>query len=77
MVRGLGAVLHLAQPLVDIPGGLANGLGEQLVVYKVGAGAGGEEAAVFYELHGPQVDLPVAGHRFFHGGPGLGKGRGI
>ena len=77
VIRRLRAVFHLPQPLVDIPGGLTDGLGEQLVVHKMGTGAGGEEAAVPDELHCPEVDLPIARHRLFHGGAGLGEGRRI
>ena len=70
MVGRLSAVFHLPQALVDVPRRLTDGLGEQLIVHEVGAGAGGQKAAVPDQLHGPQVDLPVSLDRLFHRGCG-------
>ena len=48
MISGLGPVFHLAQTLVDVPCGLPDGLCKELRGHKVGAGAGGQIAAVLY-----------------------------
>ena len=60
MIRRLRAVFHLAETLMDIAGRLADGLGEQLVIHEMGAGAGGQIASIPDKLHRPQVDLPIA-----------------
>ena len=62
-----GPVLHLSEPFVDISCGLADGFGEQLRSHKVGAGAGGQIAAVLYQLHAPEIDLPVSLYGLFDG----------
>ena len=43
-------------------------------VHEVGAGAGGQIAAVLYQLHAAQIDLSVALDGVFHGAAGLGEG---
>ena len=48
MIGCLGAVFYLAQSLVDIGSCFTDGLGKQLRIHEVGAGAGGKVAAVFY-----------------------------
>ena len=40
----------------------------------MGAGTGGKKTAVFYQLHAPDIDFPVALHCIFNGITGLGKG---
>ena len=77
MVRRLSAVLHLAEALVAAGGRLADGLGEELGVHEVGAGAGGQVASVLHQLQAPHIDLPVALDGVLHGGPGFGEGGGI
>ena len=77
MVGCLGAVFYLTEALVDVGCGLTDGLGEQLRVHEVGTGAGGEVAAVLYQLHAAQVDLTVALDCVFNGTAGFGEGRRI
>ena len=54
-----------------------DGLGKQLRSHEMGAGAGGQIAAVLHQLHAAQVDLTVALDGVFHGVSGLGEGRRI
>ena len=77
MVGCLGTVFYLAEAFVYVCSGLADGLGEQLRVHEVGAGAGGEIAAVLYQLHAAQVDLTVALDSVFDRTAGFGEGRWI
>ena len=57
--------------------GLPNGLGEELGVHVVRAGAGGKVAAVLDELHAAQVNLAVALDGVFNGVFGFCERRGI
>ena len=75
MVRGLGAVFHLAEPLMHAGGRLPDRLGEQGRIHEMGAGAGGQIASVLYQAQAPQVYLPVASDRVLDRAAGLGEGR--
>ena len=77
MIRRLGAELHLTQAAVRGTRGLPNGLGEELGVHVVRAGAGGKVAAVLDELHAAQVNLAVALDGVFNGVFGFCERRGI
>ena len=77
MIRRLGAELHLTQAAVRGARGLPNGLGEELGVHVVRAGAGGKVAAVLDELHAAQVNLAVALDGVFNGVLGFCERRGI
>ena len=68
------SIFHLPQPLMHIPCRLPDGLREQLIGHKMRAGAGCQKAAVLQQLHGTQVDFPIALHCIFHGASGFGKG---
>ena len=50
VVAGLGPVFHLAETLVGAGGGFADGFREELRGHKMGAGAGGQVAAVLHQL---------------------------
>ena len=54
-----------------------DGLSEQLIGHEVGTGACCQESAVADQLHGTQIDFPVALRGIFHRVPGLGKCRRI
>ena len=77
MIWRLGAELHLTQAAVRGTRGLPNGLGEELGVHVVRAGAGGKVAAVLDELHAAQVNLAVALDGVFNGVFGFCERRGI
>ena len=77
MIRRLGLKFHLAQTAVDAGGCLSDGLGKELIVHEMGAGAGGQIAAVLYQLHAPEIDLPVSLYGLFDGISGFGKSGGI
>ena len=64
MVTGLGAEFNLTEASAGAPGGLHDGFREEIRIHEMGAGAGGQKAAVFNQLHAPQVNLPVFLHRF-------------
>ena len=74
MVAGLCPVFYLAQAAVRSPGGFAECLCEQIRIHEMGAGAGGEKAAVFHQSHAAQVDLPVSFDCVFDGVAGFGEG---
>ena len=77
MIRRLGAELYLTQAAVRGARGLPNGLGEELGVHVVRAGAGGKVAAVLDKLHAAQVDLAVTLDGVFNGVFGFCERRGI
>ena len=77
MIRGLGPEFDLAQAPAGAVGSFPDGPGEKLWIHEVGAGACGQIAAVLYQLHTPQVDLPVSLDSVFHGAAGLGECRRI
>ena len=60
MVGCLGAVFDLAQAAVGAAGCLLNRLCEELRRHEMGAGAGGEVAAVLYQTQTANIDLAVA-----------------
>ena len=71
MVGCLGAVFDLAQAAVGAAGCLLNRLCEEFRRHEMGAGAGGEVAAVLYQLHAAQVDLTVALDGIFYRASGF------
>ena len=73
MVWRLGVKFCLTQPFMRIAGSLGQCLGEEISCHKVGAGAGGQKAAVPDQLHSTQIDFPVALYRIFHRISGLCK----
>lgn len=77
VVAGLGPVFHLAQPFMDISRGFPDGLCEQLRVHEMGTGAGGQVAAVLYQLYAAKIDFAVSLYCVLDGIPGLCKCRGI
>ena len=77
MIRRLGAELHLTQAAVCGARGLPDGLGEELGVHVVRAGAGSKVAAVLDEFHTAQVDLAVTLDGVFNGVFGFCERRGI
>ena len=58
--RCLGAVFDLAQAAVGAAGCLLNRLCEEFRRHEMGAGAGGEVAAVLYQTQTANIDLAVA-----------------
>ena len=60
MVGCLGAVFDLAQAAVGAAGCLLNRLCEEFRRHEMGAGAGGEVAAVLYQTQTANIDLAVA-----------------
>ena len=60
VVGCLGAVFDLAQAAVGAAGCLLNRLCEELRRHEMGAGAGGEVAAVLYQTQTANIDLAVA-----------------
>ena len=70
MIRRLCPELHLPQPLMHILRSLPDRLCKKLLVHEMRAGAGRQIAAVFHQLHPPQVDLTVSFYRFLDGASG-------
>ena len=68
-------VFYLPQPAVYAPGRLPDCLRKQLRRHKVGAGTGGQIAAVAQQLHAAHIDFPVALYGIFYGIPRFRKGR--
>ena len=77
MIGCLSPVFYLAQAFVDSGSCLADGFGKQLRIHKVGTGAGGQIAPVFYKLQASQIDFPIALDSVFNRASGFGKGRRI
>ena len=77
MIRCLGAVFYLAQSLVDVGSGFTYGFCEQLRIHEMGAGAGGEVAAVLYQTHTANIDLALALDGIFDRAAGFCEGRRI
>lgn len=59
MVCCLGPVLHLPEPFVYIARCFTYGFGKEFRVHEMGAGTGGQIAAVLYQLHASQVYFAV------------------
>ena len=75
MVAGLLPGLDLPQLHPGVLRGAVEHGHELLLCGEVGAGAGGQIPAPGQQLHGPVVDLLVAGNGVGHSLPGFGKGR--
>ena len=74
MIPALGAVFHLEQLHMGVPGGGQHHVLKLPGQHVLAAGAGDQVSPILHQLHAPQIDFLVAPGGGFHRGAGLGKG---